>query len=87
MKLDAHVGTLDTKSRHVQLVDGTRYSYDALLLATGAAPMRLEVPGGDLPHVHYSAVVTRHPSSGALRRVECPPVARIFRLKKCQKGG
>jgi NADPH-dependent 2,4-dienoyl-CoA reductase/sulfur reductase-like enzyme/nitrite reductase/ring-hydroxylating ferredoxin subunit len=53
LKLDASVATLDTKSRHLQLVDGSRVAYDALLLATGAEPVRLDVPGGNLRHVHY----------------------------------
>jgi len=53
LKLDAPVAALDSKNRQLQLVDGSRVAYDALLLATGAEPVRLGVPGGNLRHVHY----------------------------------
>ena len=53
LHLNARVVAIDIGSGHVELADGSRHAYDALLLATGADPVRLEVPGGDLPHVHY----------------------------------
>lgn len=47
------VERLDPKAKRVVLAGGRRLSFGALLLATGAEPVRLEVPGADQPHVHY----------------------------------
>src|SRR5690348_10471021 len=40
--------SLDRDSRAVSLADGSRLTYDRLLLATGSRPRRLSVPGADL---------------------------------------
>ncbi|MEO7457622.1 MAG: FAD-dependent oxidoreductase [Gemmatimonadaceae bacterium] len=43
---------IDVDGKSLQLDGQPALDYDALLLATGAEPIHLPVPGGDLPHVH-----------------------------------
>lgn len=51
LRLSTNVAHIDVAARAVQLDDGSRLPYDRLLLATGAEPVRLPLPGMDLPHV------------------------------------
>ncbi len=53
LHLGARAGSIDRKARRLVLESGGEHSYDMLLLATGAEPVRLGVAGGDLPHVCY----------------------------------
>jgi apoptosis-inducing factor 3 len=43
---------LDLRAHEVLLSGRERVGYDRLLLATGAEPVRLTIPGADQPHVH-----------------------------------
>ena len=52
LRLNTEVIGIDTKARHVITVSGGNVAYDRLLLATGAEPVRLPVPGADQPHIH-----------------------------------
>jgi len=53
VRLNTRVTRIDTGQCSIELADGSRQSYGALLLATGAEPVRLDVPGASLDHVHY----------------------------------
>ncbi|RKN11997.1 NAD(P)/FAD-dependent oxidoreductase [Streptomyces radicis] len=56
-RIELHLGqpavAIDRAAQEVRLGDGTRLPYDALLLATGAEPHRLGIPGTQLANVHH----------------------------------
>jgi apoptosis-inducing factor 3 len=54
----AAVTSIDAANNKAVLSDQSEISYDVLLLATGATPIRLPVPGADLPHVHVLRSLT-----------------------------
>jgi apoptosis-inducing factor 3 len=72
--LGTRVTKLDLPGKAVVLEGGRRLGYGALLLATGATPVRPPIPGADASNVHYlrtladsRAIIAR--SSGAKRAV------------------
>lgn len=53
LRTSSLVTAIDPTGRSVTLSSGEQIAYDRLLLATGATPRRLSVPGADLEGVHY----------------------------------
>jgi len=51
LKLRADVASLNAKGKQLTLGNGSTIKFDKLLLATGAEPVKLDIPGTDQPHV------------------------------------
>jgi NADPH-dependent 2,4-dienoyl-CoA reductase/sulfur reductase-like enzyme/nitrite reductase/ring-hydroxylating ferredoxin subunit len=52
LRLSTGVAAINAKTKEVILADGKTLPYDRLLLATGAEPVKLPIPGASQPHVH-----------------------------------
>jgi NADPH-dependent 2,4-dienoyl-CoA reductase/sulfur reductase-like enzyme/nitrite reductase/ring-hydroxylating ferredoxin subunit len=52
LRLNNSVTAISPKERSVTLGNGDKMPFDRLLLATGAEPVKLKIPGADQPHVH-----------------------------------
>jgi NADPH-dependent 2,4-dienoyl-CoA reductase/sulfur reductase-like enzyme/nitrite reductase/ring-hydroxylating ferredoxin subunit len=59
LQLGAKVVALDPKTRHVTLENGRSYDFERLLLATGAEPRQLQIPGGERAHLLRSLADSR----------------------------
>ncbi len=57
LRLSTTVSRVDPMGSALELASGERISYDRLLLATGAAPRHLSVPGSDLDGILYLRTV------------------------------
>ncbi len=53
LRLQTAVTQIDAAAHRLTLDDGSGLDYDKLLLATGATLRRLQIPGAELPAVHY----------------------------------
>ena len=53
LRLDVAATAIDRSAHEVTLADGSTIGYHRLLVATGASPRKLPVPGADASGVHY----------------------------------
>ena len=57
LRREVQVRAIDPEQSRVLLEEGNPLHFDRLLIATGATPVRLWIPGCDLPHVRYLRTV------------------------------
>jgi NADH oxidase (H2O2-forming) len=72
--VNVEAGAIDTGNKTVETVDGSRYPYDKLVLATGGEPVIPPIPGVDL-----EGVFTLRTSGDALRIIHWLNTRRVAR--------
>jgi NADPH-dependent 2,4-dienoyl-CoA reductase/sulfur reductase-like enzyme len=76
LDLGVAVGAIDTCRQMLLTAEGRQVGYDQLLLATGAAPRRLRLPGAELGGIHH----LRELEDARALRSEMRPGGRIVLL-------
>ncbi|MEM1231087.1 MAG: FAD-dependent oxidoreductase [Pseudomonadota bacterium] len=57
VRTEVRVDAINPAEHRVTTASGETLSYDKLILATGSRPRRLQIPGSDLPGIHYLRTV------------------------------
>jgi NADPH-dependent 2,4-dienoyl-CoA reductase/sulfur reductase-like enzyme len=57
IKLECEVSAVDSQRKRLILQDGGEFAFEKLIVATGARPRRLNIPGANLRNVHYLRTV------------------------------
>jgi len=80
LQIGAQVTAIDAAAHTVSLAGGRQISWDRLLLATGAEPVKLKGQGATLPHVHTlrSLVDSNELIAGAENARRCVVVGASF---------
>jgi 3-phenylpropionate/trans-cinnamate dioxygenase ferredoxin reductase component len=93
LETDATVTGIETARSRVTLADGRAYDYDRLLLATGAEPRQISIPGAELGGVHYlrtlqdcDALRTRLEAGGRVVVVGAGWIGSEFAASARQRG-
>ncbi|NDU72953.1 FAD-dependent oxidoreductase [Actinomadura sp. DSM 109109] len=74
LRTGTSVASIDRGAHQVRLSTGEPIPYDRLLLATGASPRRLDVPGSKLQGIHYLRTMA---DSAALKQALAPGGRRV----------
>ena len=74
--IQGRVTCVDSAVKQIEFASGERLAYDKLLIASGARPLRPDVPGIDLPQVHTCWTLEDARAIAALAR----PGARVVQL-------